>query len=244
MNVKSIARGIAVAGTVALSLTIVACGSGTDDADTTAADQTVSSESTADGENGGQDAGESRAPGSAAATSTPETEMPEAEEAGPHNDADIAFNRMMMTHHQQAVTMVGLIDGRTDNADIIELGKKIAKAQSREIEQMSARLAAWGEDPTAPSVHEPHDGHQGHGESGEDMQGMLSDEAMQQLAEAQGPEFDRLFLEGMIEHHEGAVAMAEDVIRDGENEPTRELAENVVDSQKEEIDEMKKLLGA
>ena len=74
--------------------------------------------------------------------------------------------------------------------------------------------------------------------------GMLSDEAMQQLAEAQGPEFDRLFLEGMIEHHEGAVAMAEDVIRDGENEPTRELAETVVDSQKKEIDEMKKLLGA
>ena len=244
MSVKSIARDIAVAVTVALSLTIAACGSGTDDVGTTAADQTVSAESTADGENGGRDADESRAPGSAAASSQPETEMPEAEDAGPHNNADVSFNRMMMAHHQQAVAMSGLIEGRTDNADIIELGKKIAKAQSREIEQMSARLAAWGEDPTAPSVHEPHDVHEGHGESGEDMQGVLSDEAMQQLAEAQGPEFDRLFLEGMIEHHEGAVAMAEDVIRDGENEPTRELAENVVDSQKKEIDEMKKLLGA
>lgn len=239
MNEKRILRGIALAGTVALSLTMAACGSDEgDDAAGTGTDQAATAETNADG------AGESRAPGSAAATSQPETEMPEADDAGPHNDADIAFNRMMMGHHQQAVTMVGLIDGRTDNADIIDLGKKIAESQGREIEEMSARLAAWGEDPTAPSAHEAHDGHEGHGDSPQDMEGMLSDEAMQQLAEAQGPEFDRLFLEGMIEHHEGAVAMAEDVIRDGENEPTRELAEIVVDSQKKEIDEMKKLLGA
>lgn len=233
MNEKRILRGLALAGTAAITLAMTACAA--DDADD-AANGTAATAASADGT--------SPSPGAAAASSQPETEMPEAEDAGPHNDADVSFNRMMMAHHQQAVAMSGLIEGRTDNVDIIELGKKIAKAQSREIEQMSARLAAWGEDPTAPSVHEPHDGHEGHGESGEDMQGMLSDEAMQQLAEAQGPEFDRLFLEGMIEHHEGAVAMAEDVIRDGENEPTRALAENVVDSQKKEIDEMKKLLGA
>lgn len=237
MNEKRILRGLALAGTAAITLAMTACT--TDDADD-AANGTAATAASADADADGT----SPSPGAAAASSQPETEMPEAEDAGPHNNADVSFNRMMMAHHQQAVAMSGLIEGRTDNADIIELGKKIAKAQSREIEQMSARLAAWGEDPTAPSVHEPHDGHEGHGESGEDMQGMLSDEAMQQLAEAQGPEFDRLFLEGMIEHHEGAVAMAEDVIRDGENEPTRELAENVVDSQKKEIDEMKKLLDA
>lgn len=237
MNEKRILRGLALAGAAAITLAMTACT--TDDAADDSANGTAATAASADAADG-----TSPSPGAPAASSQPETEMPEAEDAGPHNDADVSFNRMMMAHHQQAVTMSGLIEGRTDNADIIELGKKIAKAQSREIEQMSARLAAWGEDPTAPSVHEPHDGHEGHGESGEDMQGMLSDEAMQQLAEAQGPEFDRLFLEGMIEHHEGAVAMAEDVIRDGENEPTRELAENVVDSQKKEIDEMKKLLGA
>ena len=237
MNEKRILRGLALAGAAAITLAMTACT--TDDAADDSANGTAGTTVSSDAADG-----TSPSPGAAAASSQPETEMPEAEDAGPHNNADVSFNRMMMAHHQQAVAMSGLIEGRTDNADIIELGKKIAKAQSREIEQMSARLAAWGEDPTAPSVHEPHDGHEGHGESGEDMQGMLSDEAMQQLAEAEGPEFDRLFLEGMIEHHEGAVAMAEDVIRDGENEPTRELAENVVDSQKKEIDEMKKLLGA
>lgn len=237
MNEKRILRGIALVGTAAITLAMTACT--TDDAADDSANGTAGTTVSSDAADG-----TSPSPGAPAASSQPETEMPEAEDAGPHNDADVSFNRMMMAHHQQAVTMSGLIEGRTDNADIIELGKKIAEAQSREIEQMSARLAAWGEDPTAPSAHEPHDGHAGHGESGEDMEGMLSDEAMQQLAEAQGPEFDRLFLEGMIEHHEGAVAMAEDIIRDGENEPTRELAEIVVDSQKKEIDEMKKLLGA
>ena len=237
MNEKRILRGLALAGTAAITLAMTACT--TDDAADDSANGTAGTTVSSDAADG-----TSPSPGAAAASSQPETEMPEAEDAGPHNDADVSFNRMMMAHHQQAVAMSGLIEGRTDNADIIELGKKIAKAQSREIEQMSARLAAWGEDPTAPSVHEPHDGHQGHGDSPQDMEGMLSDEAMQKLAEAEGPEFDRLFLEGMIEHHEGAVAMAEDVIRDGENEPTRELAENVVDSQKTEIDDMKKLLDA
>ena len=236
MNEKRILRGLALAGTAAITLAMTACAA--DDADD-AANGTAATAASADAADG-----TTPSPGAAAASSQPETEMPEAEDAGPHNNADVSFNRMMMAHHQQAVAMSGLIEGRTDNADIIELGKKIAKAQSREIEQMSARLAAWGEDPTAPSVHEPHDGHEGHGDSPQDMEGMLSDEAMQKLAEAEGPEFDRLFLEGMIEHHQGAIVMAEDVIRDGENEPTRELAENVVDSQKKEIDEMKKLLDA
>lgn len=237
MNEKRILRGLVLAGTAAITLAMTACAA--DDADD-AANGTAATAASADADADGT----SPSPGAAAASSQPETEMPEAEDAGPHNDADVSFNRMMMAHHQQAVAMSGLIEGRTDNADIIELGKKIAKAQSREIEQMSARLAAWGEDPTAPSVHEPHDGHQGHGDSPQDMEGMLSDEAMQKLAEAEGPEFDRLFLEGMIEHHQGAIVMAEDVIRDGENEQTRKLAEGIVDAQETEIDDMKKLLDA
>ena len=237
MNEKRILRGLALAGAAAITLAMTACT--TDDAADDSANGTAATAASADAADG-----TSPSPGAAAASSQPETEMPEAEDAGPHNNADVSFNRMMMAHHQQAVAMSGLIEGRTDNADIIELGKKIAKAQSREIEQMSARLAAWGEDPTAPSVHEPHDGHQGHGDSPQDMEGMLSDEAMQKLAETEGPEFDRLFLEGMIEHHQGAIVMAEDVIRDGENEQTRKLAEGIVDAQKTEIDDMKKLLDA
>ncbi|MFD5867784.1 DUF305 domain-containing protein [Corynebacterium sp. NPDC060344] len=239
MNVKSIARATALAATVAVSLTIAACGAdGADGAGDAGQTESAAADSSGgSGSEAGTDADDSSTPGSAAATSQPETEMPEAEDAGPHNDADVSFTRMMLSHHQQAVAMAGLIDGRTDNADIIDLGTKIAEAQSREIEQMSARLAAWGEDPTAPSVHE------GHGESAQHMEGMLSDDQMQALADAQGPEFDRLFLEGMIEHHEGAVGMAEDVIRDGENEATRTLAEGIVDSQKAEIEEMKGLLG-
>ncbi len=233
MKAKRFLRGMALAGTVALSLTMAACGS--DDGNGGIDRPAASDGKSADGD---------RTPGAAGASSQPETEMPEAEDSGPHNDADVAFNRMMMAHHQQAVTMVGLIDGRTENSDIIDLGKKIAESQGREIEQMSARLAAWGEDPAAPAIHESHDGHGGHGDSPEDMKGMLSDDAMKKLAEAKGPEFDRLFLEGMIEHHGGAIDMAESVIRDGENKPTRELAESIVSAQKAEIEQMKKLLDA
>ncbi|WP_295626784.1 DUF305 domain-containing protein [uncultured Corynebacterium sp.] len=232
MNDKRIIRGLALAGAVSLSLTMAACSS--DDAD----DAT----GTADGASPTAASETSVEPGTSAESSQPETEMPAVDEAGPHNDADVEFNHMMMAHHQQAMTMAGLIEGRTDNPDIVDLGARIAETQGREIEEMSSRLSAWGEDPTAPSAHGAHGGGQGDGSA--HMDGMLTDEQMRALAEAEGPEFDRLFLEGMIEHHEGAVDMAESIIRDGENEATRELAEGMVDSQQKEIEEMRALLDA
>jgi len=73
------------------------------------------------------------------------------------------------------------------------------------------------------------------------MNGMLSDDEIRELEKAQGSEFDRLFLEGMIKHHEGAIEMAEDV-KDSTNQEVAKLAKYIISSQRAEIEYMKELL--
>ena len=100
MSEKRIIRGLALTGTAAITLAMTACA--TDDAADDSANGTAATAASADAADG-----TSPSPGAAAASSQPETEMPEAEDAGPHNNADVSFNRMMMAHHQQAVAKIG-----------------------------------------------------------------------------------------------------------------------------------------
>lgn len=146
-----------------------------------------------------------------------------------YNEADVHFAQMMVPHHEQAVEMADLADDRAGE-EVGELSDEIRDAQGPEIEQMQGMLQDWGED------------------SGEDMDhsgmaGMLSDEQMEELADSDGEQFDTLFLELMIEHHEGAVDMAETVLEDGTSPEARELAEEIVDTQEEEIEQMHGMLG-
>ncbi len=78
----------------------------------------------------------------------------------------------------------------------------------------------------------------------EGMSGMMTPEQMSDLEAAEGAEFDRMFLEMMVEHHEGAVEMANTQLDDGENPDARELAQEVIDAQESEIDRMQDLLAA
>ncbi|WP_305094420.1 DUF305 domain-containing protein [Prescottella sp. R16] len=174
-------------------------------------------------------------------------------QAGAHNDADVAYVQMMIPHHQQAVEMAEMVPSRSQNPDLIALAAQIQQAQAPEIEQMQGWLADWGVTGMSPSTSEGTDhGSMGHdmtdmpGMSGDDMSGhggMMTAEQMQALDAATGPEFDRMWLEMMIEHHEGAVDSSDDILQDGESEQVRTLAQQIVSSQQAEITQMQEMLN-
>lgn len=164
------------------------------------------------------------------------------EAAAAHNEADVEFNTMMIPHHQQAVEMADMVTERTTNPRVRGLADRIRAAQQPEIDQMTGRLKEWGVE--APGASEGA-GHGGHDMSGghAGMPGMMTDDEMKAMTDARGAEFDKLWLEGMIRHHEGAIAMADAELTDGKDEPSKKLAEQIRAAQKAEIDEMKGILG-
>ena len=127
----------------------------------------------------------------------------------PRSPADVEFMQGMIMHHAQAVEMTALIPSHTDNKDLRLLGAKISSSQSDEIKLMQRWLAARGE---AVSLAMP--GMPDMDTKGQPMRlmpGMLTPEQMQALRSAKGAEFDRLFLTGMIQHHNGALIMVKDL---------------------------------
>jgi uncharacterized protein (DUF305 family) len=153
---------------------------------------------------------------------------------GSFNDTDVAFARDMIPHHQQAIQMARLAKGQAEDARVLDLADRIEAAQQPEIEMLSGWLEDW----------DAETGHMDDGMGGMDggMSGMMSEQDMHSLMNATGAEFDRLFLEQMIAHHEGAVEMAETEIADGQNADAIALAESIRDSQTAEIAEMEQLL--
>lgn len=141
---------------------------------------------------------------------------------------EIMFAQMMIPHHQQAVDMGVIAAARSQNSEVLELAALIAAEQQPEIDQMRGWLEEAGANEDM--------GHAMH-----DMGGMLTEEQMALLLSAEGEEFDRLFLEGMIAHHEGAIQMAE-MIRGSNNSEVKELSEAIVSSQTEQIQYMRTLL--
>ena len=151
----------------------------------------------------------------------------EAVDEAPHNDADITFAQQMIPHHTQAIEMASLAATNASDQRVKDLAAQIEAAQAPEIEQMRAWLESWGEDAEGAAPHA----------------GMaMSDEDMAALEAATGSEFDRMFLEMMIEHHTNAIAMAEVEIADGEFPDAVEMANAIKTSQQAEIDEMEALL--
>lgn len=141
---------------------------------------------------------------------------------------DIMFAQMMIPHHQQAVDMSTFAETHTTNPEILALAKQIKDAQAPEIKQMTAWIESSGS-----SMDMGHD---------MGMGGMLTDEQMTALENAQGAAFDKLYLEGMIGHHQGALQMAK-MIENSNNAEAKELAANIMKSQSAEIDKMKQMLA-
>ncbi|KUI25978.1 DUF305 domain-containing protein [Mycobacterium sp. GA-2829] len=163
------------------------------------------------------------------------SETAENAEAGqaPHNADDVTFARDMMPHHEQALQLVDLARGRSNDPALLELASAIAAAQGPEMDRMADMLRSWGEDPEA-GMH-----HGGHGMA---MPGMVDDATMKRLESLSGREFDTLWLESMISHHQGAVEMAKAEIANGVDPQAKELAEAIIKAQEAEIAQMKKML--
>jgi uncharacterized protein (DUF305 family) len=142
--------------------------------------------------------------------------------------SDIMFAQMMIPHHQQAVDMGTLAETRASNPEVKALAAKIKGEQAPEITQMKGWLESAG-----ASLDMGHD---------MGMGGMLTDADMTALKNAKGAEFDRLYLEGMIGHHKGAIHMAQMVV-DSRNGEANALGNAIIDSQTKQITYMESLLG-
>ena len=142
-----------------------------------------------------------------------------------YSSADIAFAEMMIPHHEQAIEMSEIAFLNTTNPALLQLAQEIKDAQSPEIELMNSWTGVKA------STH-----------AGHMMDGMLSESEMSDLREAKDKEFDRLFLEGMIKHHEGAIEMAQDVA-DSDNKGVADLSASIISAQELEISKMKELLA-
>lgn len=153
-----------------------------------------------------------------------------------HNDQDVMFAQMMIVHHKGAIEMAQMATTQASSQQVKDLATTIEAAQQPEIEQMTSWLNAWGEPVEAGSSMEGMDHSSTSGMSG------MSEEQMTQLQKATGTDFDQMFLQLMIEHHTGAVQMAETEQQQGSNPQAQELADSIVTSQSAEIEQMKQML--
>lgn len=160
---------------------------------------------------------------------------------------DVAFMQHMIVHHGQAVEMVELLQTRGAHPTVRRLGQRIALSQEAEMALMRDWLTDRGQPLGMPGMD--HAAHASHAMPPSDtsvMAGMLSPAQMQALAAANGPAFDRLFLEGMIRHHQGALDMVDALMtRPGAAEDTMlsDFITSVVGDQSAEILRMQSLLS-
>lgn len=156
-----------------------------------------------------------------------------------HNQADIEFVQGMIPHHEQAVTMSELAASRAASAGVKTLATRIQAAQAPEIAQMKGFLKDWG-------VKEESGGMGGMGGMGGGgvggHPGMLGDADLDRLKAAKGQEFDRMFLQGMIGHHRGAITAAQKEQAEGQAPEAIALAGEIIKAQQAEIAEMETLL--
>ncbi|WP_433786868.1 DUF305 domain-containing protein [Actinomycetospora sp. CA-101289] len=158
-----------------------------------------------------------------------------------HNAADVVFAQGMLPHHTQAIAMSSQASSRAASQEVKDLAARIDQEQGPEVEQMNQMLDAWAAPRPQPgSTAMP--GMPGMPMSDMPMPGMMGEAQMQQLAAQSGPAFDRMFLQMMIEHHTGAVQMAQTEQVQGLNPQAKELAAAVVADQQREITEMQALL--
>jgi uncharacterized protein (DUF305 family) len=174
------------------------------------------------------------APGESNRTLSP-SEVEELEQQPGHTEADAAFVVNMIPHHQQALAMTALVEERTASRQVPKLAERIEVSQTDEIVQLEGWLTERGE--SLPDGHSHH-----HGEL---MPGMLTEEELAHLETAQGRRFDRLFLNYMIRHHQGAVLMVGQLLAGGGGQETEvfQLAQHIESDQLVEISRMKRMLA-
>jgi uncharacterized protein (DUF305 family) len=155
--------------------------------------------------------------------------------AAAFGDADVMFAQMMIPHHREAVDMAGTAATRASDAEVKSLAAKIEAAQQPEITTMTGWLSTWGREAPMPGASMPAMAHGA-------MPGAMAPADMKKLEAAKGAEFDKLFLTMMIAHHQGAVTMGREELRDGSNPEAKALAQQIVTTQQAEITTMQAIL--
>ncbi|MFI8499608.1 DUF305 domain-containing protein [Streptomyces sp. NPDC085524] len=166
-------------------------------------------------------------------------------QADEHNQADVTFAQRMIPHHRQAIVMAQMARSHGSSPEVRALAERIQKAQAPEIRTMTGWLRAWGE-PVPRGMGSMED-MAGMGQDDDDatsMPGMMHRTQMVDLNRASGRAFDTMFLTMMIEHHEGAIDMAQYELRHGSYSPTKDLATDIIRSQTAEIAQMSAMLKA
>lgn len=165
--------------------------------------------------------------------SAPETRDP-VEHPANNNEDDIEFVQRMIPHHEQGVELSGIILAKEGlDPRVEELAEHIRDTQVQESRQMRAWLDGWHAPPPEATDMDH-----------SDMDGMLDPGQLTEIRDADTPEAQELFLDHMIDHHEGAVSMARRHLDSGQNEEARTLSERIVRTQRAEIAEMKEIRGS
>jgi uncharacterized protein (DUF305 family) len=154
-------------------------------------------------------------------------------------NTDVAFAQAMIPHHEQALDMADMALSQRDlDPALRELIQGMKDAQGPEIEQMRGWLEEWGAAELPAGGH----GMGRHNMNGFMMGGMMSNDQMRDLMGSRGMDFERMWMLMMIEHHEGAIDMSEQVLRTTSDPRVRALAEDIIESQTEEIVIMRRML--
>ncbi|PWS47702.1 DUF305 domain-containing protein [Streptomyces sp. ZEA17I] len=170
-------------------------------------------------------------PGEPARTLTAEEAAKEASR-DTANSADFRYAQMMIEHHAQALVMTGLVPDRASSTSVKNLAERISAGQKPEIGAMEGWLKRNGAEDRKQPEHHDHGG----------MPGMATEAQLKELGAARGKAFDRLFLELMITHHQGAITMATEALSEGNDVFVEEMASDVVASQTVEINRMRALM--
>ena len=152
-----------------------------------------------------------------------------------HNQADVTFAQHMIPHHQQAIEMSdAMLAKQGIDPRVTDLANRIKAAQGPQIAQMQSWLSQWAV-PTMPMTPG--------GMAGHDISGMMSEQDMSDLKNAQGVDASKMFLTQMIAHHQGAITMGTDEIHNGQYPPAVSMANSIVTGQQQEITEMQGILA-
>jgi uncharacterized protein (DUF305 family) len=151
-----------------------------------------------------------------------------------YNPDDVAFATNMVPHHKQAIALAALVPDRSADPDLVALAERITATQQPEVNVLNVFLVQWNENPD--SAQGDHSGH------GPTMPGMVDDATMTKLKTLHGADFDTLWLQSMISHHQGAVEMAKAEIANGANVDAISMAKTMLAAQQNEIGQMKQML--
>jgi len=150
-----------------------------------------------------------------------------------HNADDIAFAHNMVAHHGQVVQMAEMVQTNSENRQMIDLASRMTTTQLGEIQAFNAWLVQWQEGASSDPA----------GHDGTTMPGMLDAATIDRLQSLRGADFDRLWLTSMIDHHKGAIVMAQGELEHGKNSDAMYLARTIIAEQQAEIDQMNQMLG-